>query len=554
MALLTSLFNPVFHKELQQRMRSWQTLAAIMAVAVASSGLVFLRWPTDARIDLLSQAASLIFRPLSFALALAVMMLVPAFPATSLATERKRGTLALLLNSPCNPWQIYFAKLLSNIAIAMIIVSTSFPAIGACYAMGGISLRDHILPLLVVLLVMSIQYSAIGLWISSRVNSAETSLRWTYSMVVLLAVMSIGPLVFTGQLANWKAKLAIGMSTLSPISSLLSITGSEAQASSIGLSTSWTSFSFVSLAVAVLFASLTIWQIHPIRLDRSRPAGKVFKSHRGRLWRRLFFLVDPNKQESAIPRWLNPVLVKEFRTRKFGRLHWLLRIIAFCMIASLALTILSSTGTVSWGVGQIAIALVLMQLSLLMLVGPSLAANLIAAEIESGGWMLLRASPFSALRILSGKLTSVLLTMLLVLLATLPGYLVMSYIQPTLSGQIGNVVISLLFAVLLIVSVSACVSAFCKTTAVATLTSYAILLVLFAGTLLIWLARDKPFGPTIVEQALRLNPIAIALSEMETSGFQQYRLAPIGWYVSAAISFGCLLVLAFRTRQLTKPE
>ncbi|MEZ6078546.1 MAG: hypothetical protein R3C56_23605 [Pirellulaceae bacterium] len=101
---------------------------------------------------------------------------------------------------------------------------------------------------------------------------------------------------------------------------------------------------------------------------------------------------------------------------------------------------------------------------------------------------------------------SVVWTMLLVLLATLPGYAVMSTIQPAMSGQVGNVIISLLVAVAMVVAISGCVSSFCKTTAVATATSYGVLLSLFVGTLLVWLARGKPFGPLFVERLLRINP------------------------------------------------
>ena len=199
-------------------------------------------------------------------------------------------------------------------------------------------------------------------------------------------------------------------------------------------------------------------------------------------------------------------------------------------------------------------ALVLMQVALLLLVGPSLGANLIASEVESGGWQLLRAAPFSPVRILSGKVMSAVWTMLLVLLATLPGYAVMSYIQPAMSGQVSNVSISLLVAVALVVSISACISAFAKSTAIATATSYGVLLTLFAGTLLIWLARGKPFGPLFVERMLMLNPAAAALSEMKTAGFEQYNLTPTSWWVGGAISLACLIVLAGRIWRMTRPD
>ncbi len=198
--------------------------------------------------------------------------------------------------------------------------------------------------------------------------------------------------------------------------------------------------------------------------------------------------------------------------------------------------------------------MVLMQVALLLLVGPSLGANLIAAEVESGGWQILRVTPISPLRIMTGKLASVFWTMLLILLATLPGYAVMSYIQPAMSGQVGNVLISLIVSVLMVISISACVSAFSKTTPTATATSYGVLLAIFAGTLLVWLARGKPFGPVFVERVLMFNPAAAALSEMNTPGFEQYSLTPTCWWVGLSISTACIVVLSIRIWRMTRPD
>lgn len=58
--------NPIYRRELLGRLRSWKTLAAVLAVAIVSSGLVLLRWPTDGTIDVVSQGAMLVFRPLAF--------------------------------------------------------------------------------------------------------------------------------------------------------------------------------------------------------------------------------------------------------------------------------------------------------------------------------------------------------------------------------------------------------------------------------------------------------------------------------------------------------
>ncbi|MEZ6078545.1 MAG: hypothetical protein R3C56_23600 [Pirellulaceae bacterium] len=80
-------------------------------------------------------------------------------------------------------------------------------------------------------------------------------------------------------------------------------------------------------------AIITVRQLDPLQLDRPRPTGKVVSRAAGNspsLLRRLNYLVDPQQRKASIPWWLNPVMVKEFRTRKFGRLHWLLRLVALC--------------------------------------------------------------------------------------------------------------------------------------------------------------------------------------------------------------------------------
>lgn len=547
-------FNPILGRELANRLRSPKTLWAILLIAIASSLLVALRWPSDATVDLLSQGALQVFRPVVFAIAVAIMMLVPAFPASAIVMERIRGTLTLLLNSPISAWKIYSGKLMGNVLLGMILISASLPAIFACYAMGGISVAGQILPLLLVFAAMTLQYSALGLWISSRSQSTDEALRWTYGAVLFLVVLSIGPSVFVGKLGGLASQLSQFCSTLSPIPAFQQIAGGQAQTSTLGISTGWPQYVAMTLVTSAILAWATLYKLDPLLMDRPKPPGKVVDASQSSWLRRIAFLVDPQRRKAGIPFWLNPVMVKEFRTRRFGRLHWLLRLVAVGSIISLLLTVVAATGTVSWGVERIAASMVLMQIGFLLLLGPSLGANLIASEVESGGWRLLRASPISAWRIVWGKLLSTLLTLLLLLLATLPGYIVMGYIQPSVSGQVANVVVSLLIATAMVTLISACVSAYSKTTAVATATSYGLLLTLFVGTLLIWMGRGSPFGPVVVERALLLNPAATALSEIKAPGFETYRLTPLGWYIGLAICALALILLTVRTIRLTRPE
>ncbi len=546
----------VFRRELLDRLRATRTIASILACALLSSFLLWLRWPTDSRIDIVSQGATQVFSPLAYALAVAIFLLVPAFPATALVGERRRGTLALLLNSPMTRSEIYIGKLASNMLLATIIISVSLPALTACYAMGGLSLSQQLLPLLAVLLAMSLQFSAVGLWISARAATSDSSLRWTYAAALAIVVLSLAPSAIIGNVSSLSGTAARWLTRLSPLGALRELTGTDAMASELALADRWVEYCLAAVVFAGLCACATLYSLNPHRLDRPKPVGKMSHDRKrlGRVVRRASYLIDPQSRSAGIPFWLNPVMVKEFRTRKFGRLHWLIRLVALCAIVSLLLTLVSATGTVSWGVSRIAATLVLLQTSLLVVLGPSLSAGLIASERETGGWQLLRMTPMSSLRIVVGKLMSAVWTMALILLATLPGYLVMMWIQPAIAPEVRRVLISLLIATALIISVSAMVSAFMKSAAAATATSYGILLSLFAGTLLIWLARGKPFGAPFVERVLMLNPVAAALSEIRAPGFEEYILLPMSWWFGLGLSATCLCVLAVRVWQLTRPD
>src|SRR5262249_47039589 len=140
--------------------------------------------------------------------------------------------------------------------------------------------------------------------------------------------------------------------------------------------------------------------------------------------RRFLYLADPQRRTRPIGPLTNPVMVKEFRCRRFGRLHWLLRLVAVCAVLSLGLAILTTTRTIDWDVPTIGGIMVLLQVALLVFTTPSLTAGLLSTERESGAWVLLQMTPMSVGRIIWGKLLSVILTVGLVLCATLPGYLV----------------------------------------------------------------------------------------------------------------------------------
>lgn len=550
--------NPLTHRELMTTLRQRRLLLLQCSLAVIFSLLVILRWPTEPRMALSGTRSQEIFRLFAYGLLSALLLMLPVFPATSIVRERNSGTLALLLNTPLGAWRIFLGKMWAVLGLAGLMLSLSVPAAAACYSLGGISLTGDLLAVYGLLVLVVFQLAALGLLVSTYATKTDAAARWTYGLVLLLSVLSLGPYQFFQGTESSLADLSDWLRSVSPFAAIMALQGAGDVGAAGLISTANVPARFAVISV-LLTSAASLWTVSRLNhtiFDQPREAGRISddQSVGVRFWRRLAFVVDPQRRSRAIGPFANPVMVKEFRCRRFGRLHWLLRLVAVCAMLSLGLTYATTTGTIDWGVDTIGAIMVLMQVALLVLITPSLAAGLISTERETGGWPLLQMTPMSPLRIVWGKLLSVILTLLLVLCATLPGYVVMVYIEPGLRLEVRRVVICLLATAVFSMLLSAAVGSLFRRTVAATAAAYAALLAVCGAPLLIWLGRDAPFGHVTVERALLINPVAAALSVIRFTGFRDYQLIPGNWWflgVGAAI---CLLVLVGQTQRISRPQ
>ncbi|HIQ20486.1 MAG TPA: ABC transporter [Planctomycetes bacterium] len=549
--------NPIIERELVGALRTRKAAAFLVGVAVLFTVIVALRWPTDARVALSGSGSQQMCRLFAYGLLAALLLLVPGFPATSIVREKKQGTLELLLNSSIKPWGIYLGKLVGVMGLVVLLVATSLPAAAACYAMGGVGL-GQLATLYLVLLVMALEYTALGLLVSSYCNSTDSALRVTYGLVLLAALVTVGPHLFLEGKGGPYAQLAARLRYISPIPAVMELVGQSDWSGRGVISARGAPGRFLLVAVISTLAMMgaTIARLNHRIFDRARPQGRITdeRSLVVRLFRRLVFLVDPQRRKRGIAPLVNPVMVKEFRSRRFGRIHWVLRLVAACAVISLTLAYLTTAGTLDWGVETIGGIMAMLQVGLIVLLAPSLAGGLISSERESGGWELLRMTPLSARSIVCGKLMSVLWTLLLVLLATVPGYLVVIAIKPELWYQVSRVLVCLVLTAVFAMLLSAAMSSIFRRTAVATAVAYTLLVGICGGTLLIWFARNAPFGREVVEAALKLNPLAAALGIIRMADFAQYDLLPANWWITGYLSAACLLILVFQTWRLTRPQ
>ena len=553
---MSAVFNPVVRREFFGILRSPKAFATLAALTIAFSVAVLMRWPDDATVDLSGSQSMQVFRVFAYGLLAGVVFLVPAFPATSIVNEKNSGTLALLLNSPLSGGSIYTGKLAGVMLFALLVLLASLPGAAACYAMGGIDLASGLGLFYLVLLLLVIQYATLGMMISSYVSSSDAGVRLTYSVVFAMFLLTLIPGAFFPGGSGLMGTLAWWCRAVSPLPVVMEILGQGGYGSR-GLMAQSTAVPFIviTLISSLVFAGVTLSRLNHRIFDKSKSQGLITddRTALARVIRRILFVVDPQRRKAGIPWYLNPVMVKEFRCRKFGRSQWLFRLVAVCALVSMVLTFAAATSVTSWGVQTIGGLMVVLQVILIVVLTPSLTSGLISGERDGGGWELLRLTPLSAFKIVRGKLLSVLWTLLLVLLATLPGYLVMIYIRPQMWVQVNLVLICLAWTVVFTIAISAAVGSLFRYTAVATTATYVVVMAVFLVPLLVWLGRDSPFGFNTVEKTLLINPVGAALSVIETPGFQAYQLLPAAWYVAGGVSAVMFLVFGLQVWRLTRP-
>jgi ABC-type transport system involved in multi-copper enzyme maturation permease subunit len=550
--------NPIIRRELLEVLRRRRAVALQVGLAVACALLVLVRWPTGEVIDLNGARSQGVLRVFGYGLLAAVLLLVPAFPATTLVREKIKGTLELLLNSPMRPWSIYLGKLGGVLGFTAVLLVMTLPAAAACHALGGTGTSGGVAMLYAVLAMAAVQLSTLSLLVSSRSRSTDGALRGSYALMLVFAVVVLVPhWLLLGQ-SDILADGASWLRCLSPIPPVLEILG-QRDAGTQGFSAAAGTVPRYLLLAALMSAGCavaTVARLNHSLLDRSRAAGMMTedRSDNEQALRRFLFLVDPQRRSGNMALWINPVLVKEFRSRRFGRSHWMLRLIAISAILSLGMSYVAASGALDLGVERIGGALVFLQVALLILFAPSLAAGLISAERESGTWQLLRMTPLRPGTILRAKLLSVAWPLLLLLCATLPGYVVLMTVKPTLIAQVQRVVVCLLLTAAFCVLLSAAASSLFRSTAQATTASYLMLLAVCGLPLLVWLGREAPFGHATVAAVLAIDPVAAALQASEFPGFTPYELLPVNWWIVGSVCALLLIFLGLRVRQLCRPD
>ena len=210
------MFSALLRRELISFLRRRRMIAFQIGLAALFGLLVIIRWPTDGNAALSGLQSQQIFRLFAYGLMAMMLLLLPVFPATSIVSEKKRGTLQLLFNTPFGSTRIFSAKLLAVMSLGGMILAMSLPAAAACYCMGGLSLFGDIGKVYQLLVLVALQYAALGLLVSSYAQSVDSAVRITYGIVLGVSVLTLIPQYFFQGTQGHLAVLSETLQCVSP--------------------------------------------------------------------------------------------------------------------------------------------------------------------------------------------------------------------------------------------------------------------------------------------------------------------------------------------------
>jgi len=445
--IFLAIENPVLRRELLTALRSNKAFILQFFFLLALGGVVYLAWPSEL-ISTSSALARKLFRTFGQSQLVLLAILSPAFSASAMTIEKEKRCIDLLMASPIRPRTILVGKYLSAVLYLFLLVLSTAPLVSVIMWLPGLG-PGEVAGLYVLLLAVAACFGMVGLTCSVFFHRSQASLAITYMLVLPLMLVLLA--------------FALGFDGFFLIESAV-----------------WPS-------AILLVATLIMYRACDARMRR--PFDPVFKAaeeedvatQTGLVLVRDRFpdnLLAPPRDAGLLTDTDNPVYQKEIRCEIFGRgtlfLRLIIQISMFLSVVFLSFLYMCREHIFMY-------YLVLFT----MLVAPAFACNTITQERERGTLDLLLTTLLRPHQIVTGKFLSCM--RLSLFLTGLVGVTMCFYVfvgndKPFLRMLYLGVYILILFtAIAFETSLAMFFSLLFRSTIQSMITSYTVLLLLFAA-------------------------------------------------------------------------
>ena len=192
------MLNPILAFSATRRMRSFRTMliviayvAALLALALAFLGQFL---PNTVYLHTMRNGP-LCYLALLIAQFALIILIAPAMTSASIAGERERQTLDLLLVTNTGSFRIAIGKVMESFAVLALLIVCGLPVMSLCLLTGGVSLGQILIGEL-FLLAEAFACVSIGVFCSSVARSTVLSGVLSYLVIILVGVITALPFLF----------------------------------------------------------------------------------------------------------------------------------------------------------------------------------------------------------------------------------------------------------------------------------------------------------------------------------------------------------------------
>lgn len=515
--------NPIFKRELQQFLKSGKIVTTMIGLVTLLSIFLYFLWPRTAVFSMASTESKQVFTVFLICNLAFVLVIVPAFCATSITNEKENNSFIMLYTTLLKPHNILNGKLLASLTMITILITCTLPVSALCSLSGGINL-PVLLKAYVIIFVASLTFGMMSLAVSAMSEHSSSSLIVSYLLIAVIAGGTWLPYALFGDKPAFLDTL-LTIRSLSPFDALYSVLYPEqyqvALAGESKLST-FVSYIITNGVIALICISVFIYGFLFRSAQRSaKTVQKVDSSEKRSIKRTIMYLYffDPLRRKKPISNFVNPVFVTELRSKIMGNPRFTIWAISICCCLSIVIMILTSSFIApgASGFDHVQTASIIYQIGLVALLAPVVCSSSITTEVTSGTLLLVRMSRVGALRFVLGKLYASLFYVSIILACSLP--IIISLKMMSSEANVSNIYVSLsivLATTICLVTAGLCASSFSNTTDSATAVSYGFSGILCLGTMSVLLFAEN-LSPTTVGSWLTMNPIIAALNKTTNS-------------------------------------
>ena len=378
--------------------------------------------------------ATLFFVRLGFVQLIAVLVLTPAYSATTIAVEKQRRTLEHLLLTDTNCFTIVIGKWCARSLNALMLILAGIPVASVAMLLGGVGFAE-LLAVTTITAMSLLATTALSVFVSANTKHVRDAILGSYTLLVLLLLSPLLVNGLGGAGLRLVDRFAIRLplrpaveSSLRAVEDLLSSAEPFHVYQTVITRGGWADETTLAMgiqaAVTILCLGLAVCRLRPAYLAGLATAGRrqarrgpvtrrrrtvppVFE--RPMVWKEWYF----DLQRSASPRAMLMVGVLLWATLFLPFLlhfYWYLRFGDFGPLDAVSLNRILRMG----GTGFIGITLIMVAVR---------SASAIGIERDRDCWPSLLYSPLTAEEIIFGKIVGAMKPIFWLLLFFLPGWL-----------------------------------------------------------------------------------------------------------------------------------